>query len=76
MNDQRNLKAYYRELQKENENFDIPFNDLSLETLDLLECSKGFRKFLIRGAWTKGLFYLVMAAIPVSIIYGIYLKHF
>lgn len=73
---QNNLKEYYMELQKENETFDIPFNQLSLETLDLLEISEGFRKFLIRGMWTKGLIIVCLVLIPIGVVLGaIYLNN-
>lgn len=73
-----NLEEYYNELQEESPNqFRYKFNELSPETLDAIECSEGFRRFLIRGAWTKAFKFIICFIIPpAAIAYGIYLKHF
>ena len=66
-----NLEEYYNELRDAaQEDFRYKFNELSPEALDALECSEGFRKFLIRGIWTKSLFYLIVISIVSCLIYA------
>jgi len=75
-----NLEKYYLELQEEamedRRVLFTPFNQLPQWEIDEFECSEGFRRFLIRGAWTKGLKILVLyVIIPLAVIFGAYLKN-
>lgn len=71
-----NLEEYYLELQKDGFMSGIKFQDLPASELMILEVSEGFRRFLIKGAWTKGLTILIcFVLLPLSIILSIYLKH-
>ena len=72
-----NLEAYYLELQKDSEILRRrSFDNLGHAERINLEISEGFRKFLIRGAWTKLLIYCVLIIIPIGVVLGaIYLNN-
>jgi len=65
-----NLEAYYLELQEE-ANYVKPFNKLSNIEKYNLEVSEGFRKFLIRGAWTKAIGYVILGVVVGSVLMAI-----
>ena len=65
-----NLEAYYLELTEE-DIFIKPFKKLSNIEKYNLEVSEGFRKFLIRGIWTKVICYVILGIVASSVLMAI-----
>ena len=59
-------KYYYRKVQLR------PFEALDQAEKDELECSEGFREFLVRGAWTKAIWYGILLILAVVVVVTAY----
>ena len=66
-----NLEKFYYSEQPQLK----PFEALTQQEKDELELSEDFRKFLIRGLWTKAIGQLMLLLILGAVIYSIYIKN-